>query len=146
MSFILIEQIIVSILQNYVNPLFEPIDLYSKVIRIFSKLDTAKSPLRLQLLKQARHKIINFPENMFSTSILKQNVINILDTLIKIQLQNDTKMTKLHISNGRLKDKNNKLQRELKNLQLKPSTNNFTLNFESSKQLIEAMTIYCTVE
>ena len=144
----LLEQFLMYLLQDYVNPIFEPIVQCHRVIRSFSKFDhilsTTKYPLRR--LKQAKHQLQYFPEGMFCTSGLKENIINILDTLIQIQGDNNTKISKLKKINDHLIVKNNKLHKDIEELLLKPQINNIIFNADSSQRLKQAMTIYCTVE
>ncbi len=146
----ILEQILLYILQNYVNPMFEPIVQCRRVIRSFRKFDyilsNTKYPLRR--LKQSKHDLncFCFPVEMYCTSVLKQNIINILDTLIEIQKHKNKKILKLKNINDQLIYKNNKLHKDIKELLLKPPINNIIFNADSSKKLKQAMTIHCTVE
>jgi hypothetical protein len=135
----LLEQIILCLLQNYANPLFEPIIIDRRVLNIFSDI----TPNTKQL-KKAKRSIAQFADDSFSTSILKTNMVRLVDMFIQIQEEHDATISQLTSENKYLSDQNARLQRELKT---KPTatTKNLVLDANSSQLLKNAMTIYCTV-
>ena len=134
----LLEQIILCLLQNYANPLFEPIIIDRRVLNIFSDI----TPNTKQL-KKAKRSIAQFADDSFSTSILKINMVRLVDMFIQIQEEHDATISQLTAENKYLSDQNARLQRELKT---KPAatTRHLMLDANSSQLLKNAMTIPMT--
>ena len=76
----LLKQIMLCILQNFVNPMFEPIIIDRKITDIFA-LDT-KLPI-VQQLKKIKRLLKKIPDDDFSTNILKSNIMGFLDAIIQ---------------------------------------------------------------
>ena len=134
----LLEQIILCLLQNYANPLFEPIILDRRVLNIFSDITPNKKQL-----KKTKRTLTQFADDSFSMSILKTNMVRLVDMFIQIQEEHDATISQLTSENKYLSDQNARLQRELK---MKPTatTRHLILDANSSQLLKNAMTIPMT--
>jgi DNA repair ATPase RecN len=133
----LLEQIILCIIENYVNPLFEPIIIDCRFFNnIMDILDTTK--INIKQLKNAKKQLLS--NGTFSENTLKSNISRFFDVFIKIQEKYEVKI-------ARLKSKNKFLKQQNRNLEARPTnTTNLMVDFNSCQQLNDAMTIYCTVK
>lgn len=134
----LLEQIILCLLQNYANPLFEPIIIDRRVLNIFSDI----TPNTKQL-KKAKRSLTQFADDSLSTSILKTNMVRLVDMFIQIQEEHDAIVSQLTAENKYLSDRNARLQRELKTRPT-ATTRHLMLDTNSSQLLKNAMTIPIT--
>lgn len=134
----LLEQIILCILQNYVNPLFEPIIVDSQVLKIFSRFADTKQPT-IKQFKAVKKALEQIPDDIFSTNIMKTNIVRFLDTVIKIQEDNEATIEKLQSDNMYLNDQNAKLK-----ARPTATTRHLMLDANSSQLLKNAMTIPMT--
>ncbi len=143
----LIEQIILCIFQNFVNPLFEPIIIDNQVLRIFSGFidNLEKHKINTKLLKEAKKNIENFPDDLFNTNILKSNVIRFLNVLIKNSRTNRRKIKGLKTDIEDIENKYNKLKQDYTKLKKSKQSRNIILDTNSSKLMREATTISYTV-
>jgi hypothetical protein len=143
----LIEQIIQCIFQNFMNPLFEPIIIDNHVLRIFSsfidKLD--KHKINTKLLKEAKRNIESFPDDLFSTNILKSNVIRFLNVLIKNSRANRRKIKGLKTDIEDIENKYTKLKQDYTKLKKSKQSTNVILDTNSSKLMREATTIFVSI-
>jgi len=135
----LLKQNILCIVQNCINPLFEPIIIDNKIIKIFRELvDTldVNQPIEKQF-KKTKRLLKQIPNDDFSTHILKTNLIVFLDTIIQIQRTNDKQIKKLR---SKLLYKNKLL------IKTKSSQQSVViLDTSSSQQLRDATTFGFTV-
>lgn len=138
----IVEQIIIHIVEKYLNPFVTPVVIDKHAIRTFRKfvhsLDTNNS--NLHQFKKAKRRIQHYQNDMSITPVVKSYIIQFLDILIGNQLKNDAKMSSLQYDNAYLKDQ---LQRERK---ATPPPKDIMLFADASRRLIDAMTFYCTVE
>ena len=143
----LIEQIIQCIIENFMNPLFEPIIIDKQVLRIFSKFidKLDKNEINTKILKEAKKSIEKFPDDLFSTNILKSNVIRFLNVLIKKTRANRRKIKGLKTDIEDIENKYTKLQEDYTKLKKSKQTTNLLLDTNSSKLMREATTISYTV-
>ena len=135
------------IFENFTNPLFEPIIIDNQVLRIFSgfidKLE--KHKINTKLLKEAKKTIEKFPDDLFSTNILKSNVIRFLNVLIKNSRANRLKIKGLKTDIEDIENKYTKLQEDYTKLEKSKQTTNLLLDTNSSKLMREATTIFVSI-
>jgi len=143
----IIEQIIQCIFQNFANPLFEPIIIDKQIIRIFNKLidKLDKHEINTKLLKEAKRNIESFPDDLFSTNILKSNVIRFLNVLIKNSRANRRKIKGLKTDIEDIENKYTKLQEDYTKLKKSKQSTNVILDTNSSKLMREATTIFVSI-
>jgi hypothetical protein len=143
----LIEQILQSIFENFMNPLFEPIIINKQVLQTFNdfinKLD--KNKINTKLLKEAKKTIDNFPDDLFGTNILKSNVIRFLNVLIKHSRTNRRKIKLLKTDIEDIENKYTKLQQDYTKLKKSKQSTNLILDTNSSKQMRDATTIFVSI-
>ena len=143
----LIEQIIMCIFENFTNPLFEPIIIDNQVLRIFSSFidKLEKHKINTKILKEAKKTIEKFPDDLFSTNILKTNVIRFLNVLIKNSRANRRKIKGLKTDIEDIENKYTKLQEDYTKLKKSKQTTNLLLDTNSSKLMREATTIFVSI-
>jgi hypothetical protein len=143
----LIEQIIMCIFENFTNPLFEPIIIDNQVLRIFSSFidKLEKHKINTKILKEAKKTIEKFPDDLFSTNILKSNVIRFLNVLIKNSRANRRKIKGLKTDIEDIENKYTKLQEDYTKLEKSKQSTNLILDTNSSKLMREATTIFVSI-
>ena len=134
----LLEQIILCLLETYAYPLFELVIIDRRVLDIFNEITPNKKQL-----KKSKRFLTQFADDSFSTSVLKTNLVRVLDMLIQIQEDRDATISHLKSKNKCLSKKNARLKRELKMMPT-ATTRSIVLDTNSSQLLKKAMTISMT--
>jgi hypothetical protein len=101
----LLEQIIICILQQITNPIFEPIIIDKTLLNIFEnfvvRLSLDKSNIRL--LNDTRDTLRKLPANDFLSVVFRANLIKCMDVLITILQTNEDTISRLTKENDELK-------------------------------------------
>ena len=142
----LTEQIIRFLSKHLINPLFEPIIIDKQVLSLFSKkgLTTPKSILKK--MKETKMSLEQFPDDSFSTSVLRKNLIQFIDVFIEFQQQTKHKNDELKTDNFYLKKHCNRLKRKNRVLKLRPVMSHLILNSSSSNEFRDAMSFNFTLD
>jgi hypothetical protein len=142
----LIEQIIGILSKHFVNPLFEPIIIDKQVLTLFSKKELATKKSNLKKMKYIKKALEQFPDDSFSTSILKTNLIQFIDVLIEFQQQNEDKIANLKTENFYLEKYCNRLKRKNRVLKLRPVMSHLIFDSSLSKEFRDAMSFNFTLD
>ena len=101
----LFEQLIICILQQFTNPLFEPVIINQSLLNIFEeftlKLDLDKS--NIPLLCDIREQLHKLPMNDFLSITFRSNLAKCIDILILILQSNEDTIARLTHENEELK-------------------------------------------
>lgn len=101
----LLEQIVICVLQQFTNPLFEPVVVDKTLLNIFEKfvlkLDLDKS--NIALLRDTRDTLRKMPTNDFLSVVFRANLTKCIDVLILILQANEDTIGRLTKENEELK-------------------------------------------
>ncbi len=105
----LLEQIIICVLQQFTNPLFEPVIIDKTLLNVFEnfavKLDLDKS--NIALLRDTRDTLRKMPTNDFLSVVFRANLNKCIDVLILILQANEDTIARLTKENEELRKTKN---------------------------------------